>query len=581
MANDYGTEPRLPAIPDLRTSKVEEAVRVMKEWIEVRQGARGDGLDRAVTMRDLLNSGLAEPGTIAPLFPDGIGPLPVIQPVQSPAIPPTPTDLSAAGAITTIILTWEFARGYTRLAYFEVWRSLTDAIGDAELLAQSYSTTYADAVGTGASYYYWVRAVSDAGVSPFNAVSGTHGQTALNVTEVFDAITDEINDSGLLEQLTVKVDDNGYVSGYGLASTPSNYGASTTFAILANRFVVAGPASGGTLTDIPFFVQATATTVNGVAVPPGVYMTDAFIHNGVITNAKIGNLAVDDAKVANMNVSKLRAGKVGVSEYIESSSYVSGVTGFRIHGNGNAEFNNVTARGTVYATAGQIGGNTIDSTGVQSPGYNGTSGWRINSDGTAVFGNNVTIKGVLSGATGTFAGSLSAATGTFAGSLSAAGGTFAGSLSAATGTFSGSLTAAAVNAVDTLNVAGNAITGNVSADGAGGTLPAGWSASVVSAAITMPAGNSGVVVFANITMDASSGASITTHVYRNGAPIKTIGVSLLAGYATTFTIVALDSAPAVGSNTYEFVIANPTSGPGSMVASNYYSPSIVVAGTKR
>lgn len=65
----------------------------------------------------------------------------------------------------------------------------------------------------------------------------------------------------------------------------------------------------------------------------------------------------------------------------------------------------------------------------------------IKADGTAVF------KGALSAATGTFAGSLSAATGTFAGSLSAA-----------TGSFAGVLTASAVNAVNTINIAGNAIT---------------------------------------------------------------------------------------------------------------------------
>lgn len=65
----------------------------------------------------------------------------------------------------------------------------------------------------------------------------------------------------------------------------------------------------------------------------------------------------------------------------------------------------------------------------------------VKSDGTAVF------KGALSAATGTFAGSLSAATGTFAGSLSAA-----------TGSFAGVLTASAINAVNTINIAGNAIT---------------------------------------------------------------------------------------------------------------------------
>lgn len=94
-------------------------------------------------------------------------------------------------------------------------------------------------------------------------------------------------------------------------------------------------------------------------------------------------------------------------------------------------------------------------------------------------GATFTIKGVLSGVTGTFAGSLSAATGTFAGALSAATGTFAGSLSAATGTFAGSLTADAVNAVSTINLAGNSVT--VGSYGAG----SGWT---VSTSLYVPAG---------------------------------------------------------------------------------------------
>lgn len=57
-----------------------------------------------------------------------------------------------------------------------------------------------------------------------------------------------------------------------------------------------------------------------------------------------------------------------------------------------------------------------------------------------------------------FGGDLEAASGTFNGSLDAASGTFQGELQAATGTFAGDLTADAVNAVDTLNIAGNAVT---------------------------------------------------------------------------------------------------------------------------
>lgn len=83
-------------------------------------------------------------------------------------------------------------------------------------------------------------------------------------------------------------------------------------------------------------------------------------------------------------------------------------------------------------------------------------------------GANLSFSGDLSAASGTFAGALSAATGTFAGSLSAATGSFAGSLSAATGSFSGVLTASAINAVNTINIAGNAVNIPVSAYTAAG-----------------------------------------------------------------------------------------------------------------
>ncbi|CNJ95675.1 TipJ family phage tail tip protein [Yersinia proxima] len=65
------------------------------------------------------------------------------------------------------------------------------------------------------------------------------------------------------------------------------------------------------------------------------FINDGFIQNGSITNAKIG-------------------------QYIMSDNYVMGILGWKIDKLGNAEFNNVTVRGTVYATAGKFSG-TIES----------------------------------------------------------------------------------------------------------------------------------------------------------------------------------------------------------------------------
>lgn len=86
----------------------------------------------------------------------------------------------------------------------------------------------------------------------------------------------------------------------------------------ANQFVLMS-GSGDTQYS-PFAV------VNGQ-----VFISDAFIQDGSITNTKIGN-------------------------YIRSNNYQAGLTGWNIDKTGQAEFNDVTVRGTVYATGGSFTG---------------------------------------------------------------------------------------------------------------------------------------------------------------------------------------------------------------------------------
>lgn len=306
---DYGVEEGIPTIPDIEANEADAVLRALKEWVEIRQGDGGDPLDRAVTVRDLMNAGIAAE-TAAAIITHGEYHPHVPSEITQPAIPPTPTHLTVAGAVQTMVITWVFPMEYTRLSHFELWRSPTDNIADAVLHAQTKAMIYADEVGTGASYYYWVRAVSDGGTSPFSKLEGVHGATAIDVDQVIDAIDDALDMSGLLDQLTIKVSNDGYVSGYGLANTPSQGGTSTAFAILANRFLVAAPAVDGISPAVPFTIQTTPTTENGVTVPPGVYMSNVFIRNGSITTAKIANASIDDAKIASLSASKIIAGEM-------------------------------------------------------------------------------------------------------------------------------------------------------------------------------------------------------------------------------------------------------------------------------
>ncbi len=148
----------------------------------------------------------------------------------------------------------------------------------------------------------------------------------------------------------------------------------------------------------------------------------------------------------------------------------------------------------------------------------------------------------------TRAGDFRAFQGSFGGSLSAATGTFAGSLSAATGTFSGSLTAQAVNAVNTINLAGYAVrvakSINLVKPVVGDYLTG--NSSVI---IEMNNARSGSRVMITLLADfkpAAPGVNRSISLYRNGSFIQSFAIS---NYNSAFDIV-LDN-PGAGTHSYE------------------------------
>lgn len=97
-------------------------------------------------------------------------------------------------------------------------------------------------------------------------------------------------DNTFYAQWTLRIDVNGRVSGFGLASSQN----SSDFIVRADRFSIASPNFvNGEAPEIPFIVTTTSQIVNGREVPPGTWIKDAFIANGAITNAKIGMAEVD------------------------------------------------------------------------------------------------------------------------------------------------------------------------------------------------------------------------------------------------------------------------------------------------
>ena len=67
------------------------------------------------------------------------------------------------------------------------------------------------------------------------------------------------------------------------------------------------------------------------------------------------HLQVDTTNIANVSAGKITAGSIKTEEYIQSTGFAAGSTGFQIKGEGDAEFGNITARGSLKATSQETG----------------------------------------------------------------------------------------------------------------------------------------------------------------------------------------------------------------------------------
>lgn len=188
-------------------------------------------------------------------------------------------------------------------------------------------------------------------------------------------------------------------------------------------------------------VSATSALVGGADIQP---LT--------ITNALIAaDAAIDQAKIGNLSASKITAGDIDAARM--QANIVTALVGkYTTLSALTASLGTVTINASGWLVTSGVTGYGTGTSGVFMGYEGGVYKFRVgNPAGNYIGwdGSNLTVIGpqfTLSGGTATFSGALSAATGTFAGNLSAAG-----------GTFSGTLTASAINAVNTINITGEAV----------------------------------------------------------------------------------------------------------------------------
>nr|WP_312958460.1 phage tail protein [Enterobacter mori] len=202
----------------------------------------------------------------------------------------------------------------------------------SKAVAESLKTLDSSAGGNTANVTDFAKTMAD-----FSQVSATqinslkvtvNGQSAA-IIQNSQVSADINNNLNAMYSIKVAVDSNGnqYAAGMGIGVQNTPSGMQTQVLFLADRFAVMSQA-GGAVT-LPFVIQNGQTFIRA-----------SFIQDGAIENTKIGN-------------------------YIQSSTWDgTGNVGWHINKSGYATFNNVTVRGSIYATNGNFSFNGSGNTTV-------------------------------------------------------------------------------------------------------------------------------------------------------------------------------------------------------------------------
>lgn len=161
---------------------------------------------------------------------------------------------------------------------------------------------------------------TQASATKINSLTVTvNGQTAA-INQTAQAVADVNGNLNAMYNIKVGVAANGqyYAAGMGIGVQNTPGGMQSQVIFLADRFAVTTAA--GNSVALPFVIQNGQTFIRA-----------SFIQDGTIENAKIGN-------------------------YIQSNNYAAGSAGWKLNKAGDAEFNNVTVRGVVYASGGSFTG---------------------------------------------------------------------------------------------------------------------------------------------------------------------------------------------------------------------------------
>lgn len=311
----------IPSVPKARFTDVGQQRNSdsVANALDVLSGRKGNGLDRAVLLRDLKDMGIANlssglGGSLTPKYDPPSGSGDYVPPTASK--PTKPTGLQANGAFTTILLQWDQPT-YHGHSHTEIWRSAPLPDGgeptfqDAILRDTSRSPVWGDPVDYDSKYYYWVRHVNIIGQEgALNGANGLYAETSRNINDVLKDLGAEISESELEKALKEKVghidtmltakvggtdkDGNEFVGGFGIAADEGSGTVDAAFQV--DRFWVGRADEDGVY---PFIVK------DGM-----VYIQDAMIDSAFIDTLVAKGITAERINALVLTAAKITGGSI-------------------------------------------------------------------------------------------------------------------------------------------------------------------------------------------------------------------------------------------------------------------------------
>ena len=489
--------PAIGSIPSGIDARLRSVLQAIKEALEIQVGQRGEDLDKAVTFRDLTDSGMIETPA-AGVSTSGSTIIPVTNPGDL-SQPPLPYSLTASGTFTNVLLMWEGGFRHPLVGATEIYRHTSDDLNSASHIGTTASFVYTDTVEPGSTHYYWIRFRSTSGVAgPFNATSGTVATTNKKVSDLIADLSDAIGTSELSTALSTQITGHGasitnhQTSIDGISATSyvkvsaggqfqgvyAGYGASAT--ATSSEFVVdAGVFKIGSSSSnvLPFMVVAGDDDTRGLTTAAdgttytntlesfqltnhptgkwfarGTYIDSAHIADASIDSAKIGSLNVDEINITG----QLGAAQIGAGTIKSVSIDGDGISADKITMDGNIQFGGPNSNNWTGTSGIQFGKTSLGSTvaGAFFGRSGAVAGFSISSSTSGIYAdstgqvnlNNVRLYSGVAGSaaefpnTGTYTRNISASTSAISVIIIGGGG---GSSNNASGTLGGGISGSA------------------------------------------------------------------------------------------------------------------------------------------